>query len=159
MKNVKFKFETEKELLAAAANVIKRRAARRMSPMVTSSHAVKRIVRDLFTYEIADSDNEKFCVLYLDTQHRFIESRVEFTGTVDGASVYPRVIAKHALELNASAVVIAHNHPSGCTRASNSDRAITRRLQDALALVDVRVIDHLICADDNITSFAECGLM
>ncbi len=102
---------------------------------------------------------EVFACMYLDAQHRLIEFHEHFFGTVDGASVYPRELVKAALKYNAAAVILAHNHPSGIAEPSAADKAITRRIQDALALVDVRVLDHMIVGDADVFSFAERGLI
>lgn len=99
-----------------------------------------------------------FCVAFLDTRHGVIKFEEMFRGTIDGASVYPREVVKAALACNASAVIFAHNHPSGVSEPSLADQAITRRLKDALELVDIRVLDHLVIGTE-ITSFAERGLL
>jgi DNA repair protein RadC len=88
-----------------------------------------------------------------------IEVAEMFQGTIDGASVYPRVVVQRALEVNAAAIVFFHNHPSGVAEPSHADEAITRRLRDALALVDVRVLDHFVVASAESVSFAERGLL
>ena len=108
---------------------------------------------------LRDRPNEAFAVLFLDNRHRLIAFEVLFTGTIDGASIHPRVVARRALELNAAAVILAHNHPSGVAEPSRSDRAITTRLKDALALVEVRVLDHFIIADGETCSFSERGYL
>lgn len=97
-----------------------------------------------------------FAVLLLDNQNRLIEFKELFQGTVDAASVYPREVVKVVLEVNAAAVIFAHNHPSGDSTPSQADRRITGRLKDALALVDVRVLDYIVTGDI-CTSFAERG--
>lgn len=102
---------------------------------------------------------EVFACLYLDSQHRLIQFQSHFFGTVDGASVYPRELVKTALKHNAAAVILAHNHPSGVAEPSCADRAITRRIKSALALVDVRVLDHMVIGDREVISFAERGLL
>jgi DNA repair protein RadC len=99
-----------------------------------------------------------FAVLLLDTQHRLIEYKEVFYGTIDAASVYPREIVKLVLEYNSAAVIIAHNHPSGISDPSQADKVITRKLIDALALVDVRVLDHIVVGETTL-SFAEMGLL
>ena len=101
--------------------------------------------------------NEVFVAVFLDNRHRVIAFEELFHGTVDGASVHPRVVARRALAHNAAALVCAHNHPSGVAEPSRSDRAITARLRDALALVDVRLIDHFVVGDGECASFAERG--
>ena len=108
---------------------------------------------------IAAEKDEYFCCLFLDSQHRLIAFERLFRGTVDGAHVYPRVVVRRALELNAAAVIFTHNHPSGCPEPSNADTRITQRLKDALALFDVRVLDHVIVGTDGTSSMAEAGLI
>ncbi len=106
---------------------------------------------------LRDKQREEFYVLYLDNQHRVISGESLFQGTIDAASVYPREVVKRSLEHNAAAVIIAHNHPSGVAEPSQSDRRITRRISDALALVDIRILDHFVVGDGEIVSFAERG--
>ena len=101
--------------------------------------------------------HEVFACLFLDNRHRVISFEEMFRGTIDGASVHPREVAKRALELNAAALIAAHNHPSGVAEPSRSDRAITSRLRDALALVDMRLLDHFVIGDGEVVSFAERG--
>lgn len=103
--------------------------------------------------------NEVFGAIFLDTRHRVLAFEELFFGTIDGASVHPRVVVQRALDLNAAAVILAHNHPSGVSEPSCSDQALTRRLQDALALVEVRVLDHFVVTFEETTSFAERGLI
>ncbi len=106
-----------------------------------------------------DYEHEVFAALFLDNRHQIICFRELFSGTIDGASVYPREVVKLALQLNAAAIIFAHNHPSGVSRPSESDKTITNRLKDALAMVEVRVLDHFIIGDDGGYSFAEHGLL
>ncbi|GAB2780892.1 DNA repair protein RadC [Halomonas shantousis] len=101
--------------------------------------------------------HEEFAVLFLDTQHRVIRFEVLFRGTLDSASVYPREVARRALELGAGAVIFAHNHPSGVAEPSDADRRITARLKEALALFEIRVLDHFVVGDAEVVSFAERG--
>ncbi|HTW74466.1 MAG TPA: DNA repair protein RadC [Steroidobacteraceae bacterium] len=108
---------------------------------------------------LRDSPHELFCCLHLDNRHRLIAFDELFRGTIDGASVHPREVVKQALARNAAAVILAHNHPSGVAEASQADQLITRRLRAALQLVDIRVLDHLIVADNACLSFAERGLI
>lgn len=103
--------------------------------------------------------HEVFACLFLDNRHRVIRFEELFGGTIDGASVYPREVVKRALHHNAAAVIFAHNHPSGVAEPSPADRAITQRLREALGLVDVRVLDHLVVGDGEVVSFAERGLL
>ena len=115
--------------------------------------------RQFVKLRLATLEHEEFHVLYLNNQHGLIKAECAFTGTIDGATIYPREIVKRALQLNASAVIFAHNHPSGTPSASLEDKQITKRLQQALELVDIRTLDHLIVAHNEITSFAEQGLI
>ena len=100
-----------------------------------------------------------FAIPFLDNRHRIIAFETMFRGTIDGASVHPREVVKRSLELNAAALIAAHDHPSGVAEPSPSDRAITTKLRDALALVDVRLIDHFVIGDGEVVSFAERGLL
>lgn len=102
---------------------------------------------------------EVFACLFLDNRHRIIRYEELFQGTIDGASVHPREVVRRAMEVNAAAVIFAHNHPSGVTEPSQADLRITQRLKDALALVDVRVLDHLIIGEGDAASLAEQGLL
>lgn len=106
---------------------------------------------------LRDRHREAFYVLFLDNQHRVISDEVMFEGTIDAASVYPREVVKRALEHNSAAVILAHNHPSGVAEPSQCDRRITGRITDALALVDIRVLDHFVVGDGEVVSFAERG--
>jgi DNA repair protein RadC len=115
--------------------------------------------RQFLTAQLRDRPYEVFCCLHLDNRHRLIHFEEVFRGTIDGASVHPREIVRQALQYNAAALIFAHNHPSGVAEASQADELITRRLRDALALVDIRVLDHLIVGDNNCLSFAERGLL
>ena len=103
--------------------------------------------------------HEGFACLFLDNQNRLIRFEELFNGTIDGASVYPREVVKRVLAVNAAAVIFAHNHPSGVAEPSHADRSITQRLQSALELVDVRVLDHFIVGDGEVVSMAERGLL
>ena len=106
-----------------------------------------------------DYRQEVFACLLLDNRHRVLAFEELFHGTVNGASVHPREVVRSALRHNAAAVIFAHNHPSGVAEPSTADRQVTRRLADALALVDVRVLDHLVIGDETTVSFAEQGLL
>jgi len=103
--------------------------------------------------------HERFCCLYLDNRHRVLCFDELFRGTIDGTSVYPREVVKEALTINAAAVILAHNHPSGVAEPSQADERITRRLKSALELVDIRLLDHLIVGDAGTTSLASRGLL
>ncbi|MFO1389223.1 RadC family protein [Cellvibrio sp.] len=117
------------------------------------------LVRNYLSAQLRHQAQEVFAVLFLDNQHRLIAYEEMFFGTIDGASVYPREVVKKALAKNAAAVILSHNHPSGIAEPSQADQRITRRLQDALQLVDVRVIDHMVVGDKEVISFAERGLL
>ena len=108
---------------------------------------------------LSDACHEVFAALFLDNRHRPLSFDRLFFGTIDGASVHPRVVVQRALRLNAAAVIVAHNHPSGVREPSAADRAITRRLKEAMALVDVRLLDHFIVGDGEPVSMAEMGLV
>ena len=103
--------------------------------------------------------HELFCCLFLDNRHRILRFDEMFRGTIDGTSVYPREVVKEALSVNAAAVILAHNHPSGVAEPSQADERITRRLKSALELVDIRLLDHLIIGDGKTTSLASRGLI
>ncbi len=108
---------------------------------------------------LRDYPHEVFAGLFLDNRHRVIRFEELFAGTIDGASVYPREVVKRALHHNAAAVIVAHNHPSGIAEPSLADHQITQRLRDALGLVDIRLLDHFVVGDGQVTSFAENGLL
>ena len=116
-------------------------------------------VKQFCQLQIAQEKDEYFCSMFLDSQHRLIAFERLFRGTIDGASVYPRVVVRRALELNAAAVIFTHNHPSGVPEPSTADINITKRLKDALGLIDVRVLDHIIAGTDGTSSMAESGLL
>jgi len=103
--------------------------------------------------------HELFCCLYLDNRHRVLRFAELFRGTIDGTSVYPREVVKEALAVNAAAVILAHNHPSGVAEPSQADERITRRIKSALELVDIRLLDHLVVGDGHATSMASRGLL
>ena len=109
--------------------------------------------------QLAAREHEVFICIFLDNPHRVIAMDEMFRGTIDGASVHPREVVKCALQYNAAAVILAHNHPSGVPEPSKADISLTRRLTDALALIDVRVLDHFIVGGSELVSFAERGLI
>jgi DNA repair protein RadC len=124
------------------------------SPVLSSPS----LTREYLRLHLGPSDFEQFGVLHLDSRHRLISAEILFRGTLANASVYPREVVKAALSHNAGAAVFFHNHPSGIAEPSHADEIITARLREALALIDVRVLDHLIIAE-SIYSFAEHGLL
>ena len=115
--------------------------------------------RRYLTARLRGHPQEVFACLFLDSRHRVIACEDLFHGTIDGASVHPREVVRRCLQHNAAAVILAHNHPSGVAEPSDADRRLTRRLRDALALIDVRVLDHLVIGDGEAMSFAERGLI
>ncbi|CAN5344910.1 DNA repair protein RadC [soil metagenome] len=118
-----------------------------------------RATREFLLARLRDLGHEVFCCLFLDNRNRVIHFEELFRGTIDGTSVYPREVVKQALARNAAAVIFAHNHPSGVAEPSQADECITGRLKEALALVDIRVLDHLVIGDGVCVSFAERGLL
>jgi DNA repair protein RadC len=118
-----------------------------------------RLARDYLQSELAGLGYETFCLIYLDGRHRVTAFEKLFRGTIDRAQVHPREVVRRALEVRAVAVILCHNHPSGVAEPSEADRLITLKLQEALALIDVRVIDHLIVAEGACVSLAERGLL
>ena len=116
-------------------------------------------ISDYLLHRINDFENEVFGVVYLSTSNTVLGTENLFNGTIDGASVYPRVIVQRALLRNAASVILFHNHPSGNLEASHADRQITNRLKSALNTVDIRVLDHLIVAGGKTLSFSEQGLI
>ncbi len=124
----------------------------RAGPLTDSKAAV-----NLLRSHLSDRLSEVFCCVWLDTRHRLIRLDEMFQGTINGASVYPREVVRRALQMNAAAVILAHNHPSGVAEPSPSDRAITDRLKNALQLIEVRILDHIVIGDTENVSFAERG--
>ena len=144
---------TADQILEAARYVIDQKTPR--GTLFTSP----ALVKDYLRTKLANFEHEVFATLFLDSQNRLIEYVEMFRGTIDAASVYPREVVKEALRLNAAAVIVSHNHPSGNPEPSAADRVLTQRLKEALALVDVRTLDHVVVAGSNTTSFAERGLI
>lgn len=127
--------------------------------MTGSTLANPQATREFVRMRLRDLPHEVFCCLFLDNRHRVMAFEELFRGTIDGASVHPREVVKQALSRNAAAVILAHNHPSGHAEPSQADELITQRLKEALALVDIRVLDHLVVGDGVCESFAERGLL
>jgi len=115
--------------------------------------------REFLLASLRDRPHEVFCCLFLDNRHRVLAFDELFRGTIDAAAVYPREIVKQALSRNAAAVILAHNHPSGVAEPSQSDQLITRRIRDALDLVDVRLLDHFVIGDNTCVSLASRGML
>ncbi|MFW9688174.1 hypothetical protein CGH72_16780 [Vibrio parahaemolyticus] len=141
---------TPDELLAIAQAIANDRLC--SGTLLTSPEQTKLTLSAL----LQGMEREVFGVLFVNNQHQLIEFEILFYGTIDAASVYPREVVKRALLWNASAVIFCHNHPSGSAEPSQADRRITRRLKDALALVDVTVLDHFVVGRE-VTSFAKRG--
>lgn len=149
--------EIDDATIASALAILERRLAyvnQRGAPL-TSPQAT----RDFLRLKMAEYPREHFGVLFLDTRHRAIAYEELFFGTIDSAHVHPREIVKAALRLNASAIIVAHNHPSGVAEPSQADLAITRRIRDACGLVDIRLLDHFIVGSTEVVSLAERGLV
>ena len=115
--------------------------------------------RNLLQSKLSAYPHEVFACLFLDNRHRIILFEELFRGTIDGASVYPREVVKRALHHNAAALIFAHNHPSGIAEPSDADRHITSKLKQALEMVDIRVLDHIVVGDREVVSFSERGLL
>jgi len=143
--------------LAAVIEMARRALAQQLSaaPVFDSPQCVK----DYLQLHLGNLPHEVFAVLFLDAQHRLIKLDQMFTGTLGQTSVYPREVVKLALARNAGAVILAHNHPSGVAEPSRADEFLTQSLKTALALVDVRVLDHLVIGRGQVVSFAERGLL
>jgi len=143
--------------LSAVTEIARRSVAARLreAPVFDAPAAVRHFLQ----LQIATRPYEVFAVLFLDTHQRLIAFEELFRGTLAQTSVYPREVVKRALALNAAAVVLAHNHPSGVAEPSRADEALTQALRSALALVDVRVLDHFVVAPGTVVSFAERGLL
>jgi DNA repair protein RadC len=143
---------TENQILDAAAEILACKYVRKDA--FTSSQATK----DFLRFKLANKEHEIFAVMLLDNQHQMIDFVELFRGTIDASAVYPREVVKTVLLENAAAVILTHNHPSGLNSPSIADKNITKRLQEALALIDVRVLDHIIIGEGTY-SFAENGLL
>jgi DNA repair protein RadC len=143
--------------LQAAVEIARRQLSETMR--TGPSLASPKATRDFLSARLRDLEHEVFCCLYLDKRHRLIHFEELFRGTIDGASVHPREIVKLALQRNSAAIIIAHNHPSGIAEPSQADEFITQRVKEALALVDIRLLDHIIIGDGACVSLAERGLV
>ena len=148
-----FRLATIEEIMTGARQALGHRV-RRGTDLSSPQRA-----RDYLMTRLAEREHEVFTVIYVDNRHRLIACQELFRGTIDGASVHPREVVKEALRHNAAAVILAHNHPSFVSEPSQADELVTRRLREALQLVDIRVLDHLIVAGGETLSFAERGLL
>ena len=151
--NGRYKVAGEDEILYNASCLIFERTLRG-SDALNCPEAVRTFLKTKLTqpYEV-------FAMLLLDNRHRVIDYKELFRGTIDGCSVHPREVVKEVLLANAAAIVLAHNHPSGVAEPSQADIRITQRLKEALDLIDVRILDHVIVGGDSSTSFAERGIL
>ena len=144
---------TEHDVLSAAEGILQTKLER------LGSIGNPRDASDFFRMRLGALLHEEFHILWLDNRHRILGIEKLFTGTIDGASVYPREVVRAALHINACAAILAHNHPSGVAEPSVADRAITRELIEALKLVGVRVLDHVVVSAGSTVSMAGRGLM
>jgi DNA repair protein RadC len=144
---------TEQDVLAAAEGILLSKLVRRgrVSNPEDSSNFLRMRLGALL--------HEEFHILWLDNRHQILDCQKLFTGTVDGASVHPREVVRAALNINACAAILAHNHPSGVPEPSAADRAITKELRDALQLVGVRILDHIVVGAGSCVSMASRGLI
>ena len=150
---------SEDDAIIARAFAIIESRMQRAGTVFDSPNAVKRYLT-LFNAQERDQYRERFTVMFLDSQHALISCEVLFEGTLTQTSVYPREVVRRALALNAAAVIVSHNHPSGSLEFSRADEAITQTLKTALSVVDIRVLDHILtCPGAGTRSMAEMGLM
>lgn len=144
----------EDAIIAAALEILARRM--RSSGVLMDS---PEVVRDWLRMRVGGKPHEEFGVIWLNARHEVVEADEMFRGTLTQTSVYPREVVKEALRINAAACILYHNHPSGAAEPSIADEMLTRTLKEALAMVDVRVLDHMVVTAEKITSFAERGLL
>jgi DNA repair protein RadC len=143
---------TEQDVLAAAEGILGERLKRQ------GSIGSPADANDFLRMRLGALSHEEFHILWLDNRHRIIDCQRLFTGTIDGASIYPREVVRAALSVNACAAILAHNHPSGIAEPSAADRAITHELRDALRLIGVRILDHIVVGAECV-SMAGRGLL
>ena len=146
--------KVEQRKIDAALDVIRGYCVREREPVTSPG-----VGKNLMTLHLAGEDREVFAVMFLNSQHELLALENLFYGTIDGAAVYPREVAKRSLEIGAAAVIFGHNHPSGTPDPSTADRRITERLVSGLGLLDIRVLDHFVVAGDRVVSFAEEGML
>lgn len=142
------------QLIADALKVLEQRARYGATELTSPT-----MVKDYLRLRLGGREHEVFAVVFLDSHHRVIVTEEMFRGTLNQTSVYPREVVKAALRHNAASVILAHNHPSGLSEPSRADEHLTQTLKAALALVDVRVLDHIVVSLTGTTSFAERGLL
>jgi DNA repair protein RadC len=144
-------------MLTAARECCCRYMGEKLAPGKTISSPTDS--QDFLLARLRDRPHEVFCCIFLDNRHRVLAFEELFQGTIDSTTVYPREVVRQALQRNAAALILAHNHPSGVPEPSDADRLITRRIRDALELVDVRLLDHFIVGDGTCVSLASRGLL
>lgn len=146
---------------AALLAAVRESCCRYMEEKLTTGRAIgsPRDSQDFLLARLRDRPHEVFCCIFLDNRHRVLAFEELFRGTIDNTTVYPREVVQQALRRNAAAVILAHNHPSGVAEPSDADRLITRRIRDALDLVDVRLLDHFVIGDGTCVSFAGRGML
>ena len=147
----RYRAADSEQVLAAAQQIVDARMVR------GASFKDPAVACEFFRNKLGHLEREVFAAVFLDTRHRLIDYVELFQGTIDGAEVHPREVVRAALRLNAAAVLVAHNHPSGDVEPSAADRAVTARLKQALALVDVRLLDHVIVGGRQSFSMAATG--
>ncbi|MXV30639.1 DNA repair protein RadC [Aeromonas veronii] len=143
----------EEELLTIANQIARQKLAKGVA--ITDKHLAQQALQTL----LQSREHEVFAMLFLDNQHRILAYEELFRGTLSSASVYPREVVKRALALNAAALMLVHNHPSGHPEPSRANIEITQRLQSALSLVDIRTLDHLVVASNGVVSLKQRGYM
>ena len=143
----------DSEIVSAALGILAKRIAK--GSIIKNMEDAKKYLAVRF----ADLQHEVFAIVYLTNRHAVIACDEIFRGTIDGASVYPREVVKSALQYNAAALIIAHPHPSGICEPSQADELITTRIREACALLDIRLIDHIVISGDRAVSFAERGML
>ncbi|MCJ2366598.1 RadC family protein [Aeromonas dhakensis] len=143
----------EEDLLTIANQIARQKLAK--GEAITDKHLAQQALQTL----LQSREHEVFAMLFLDNQHRILAYEELFRGTLSSASVYPREVVKRALAINAAALMLVHNHPSGHPEPSRADIEITQRMQSALELVDIRLLDHLVVATEGIVSLAERGYL
>jgi DNA repair protein RadC len=144
---------SDDDIIACALKVLERRAR------YGANLSAPKLAREYFKLKLAGLEHEVFCAAWLDSQNRVLEFQEISRGTLTQTAVYPREVVKAGLKYNASSVIVCHNHPSGLAEPSKADEYLTRALKDALTLVDIKLLDHLVVAGPNATSFAERGLL
>ena len=157
LKRVKGLGPAKRAEMAAVVELARRSLAQELTQRPLFDEPAK--VRDYLCLQLAQREHEVFAVLFVDAQNRLIRCEEMFRGTLTQTSVYPREVVKRALDLNAAAVILAHNHPSGAAEPSRADEFLTQALKSALQLVDVRVLDHFVVGRAGVVSFAERGLL